>query len=107
MKCYCGQQSGEPPKRLAVSIKKYSPWQFHVYLFVDSKCTLTTLKKETTALNLCMVNHASECLESSDLKEWYCLKSEDDIADLATREDAKIEDISEASPWRNGEEWMY
>ena len=94
--------------RVGSTLEKVSPWKFdNIYRIVDSECTLATLKKESTALKPYMGNRASECLGSSDVKEWYCVKSEDNIADLATREDAKIEDISEDSPWQNGKEWMY
>ena len=101
-------QSAVMGTRLAATIKKHSPWEFdNIYRIVDSECTLATLKKETTALKPYMGNRASECLDSSNVEEWYCVKSEDNIADLATREDAKIEDISEESQWQNGKEWMY
>ena len=101
-------QSAVMGTRLAATIKKHSPWEFdNIYRIVDSECTLATLKKETTALKPYMGNRTSECLDSSNVEEWYCVKSEDNIADLATREDAKIEDISEESQWQNGKEWMY
>ena len=92
-------QSAVLGARLAATVRKHSPWKFqNVYHIVDSECTLATLKKETTALRPYMGNRASECLESSKVEDWFCVKSHDNIADLGTRENAKIEDILETSP---------
>ena len=87
---------------IAVPIAKYLPWEFgKIYCFIDSK----GLKKETTALKQYMGNQASECLKSYEVKEWHCVKSEDNIANLPQGEDVDIKDVSEESRWENGKEW--
>ena len=66
----------------------------------DSKCTLATLSKESTALKEYMGNRVSEIMASTSIYQWYHVRSAENIADLGTRKGASITDIDENSSWQ-------
>ena len=93
--------------RLSSSIQKNSIWEFEkIYHIVDSECTLAIIKKDTSALREFMGNRVAEILESTSIEQWHHVKSTDNIADLGTRNNATVDDISEKSDWQNGGPWM-
>ena len=93
--------------RLGETIKQNSIWTFSkVYHIIDSMCTLATLRNDTSALRQFMGNRVTEALETTTVDQWYHVKSDDNIADLGTRMDATVNDISEESEWQNGSRWM-
>ena len=93
--------------RLSEVIKLNSIWQLeNVVHIIDSMCTLATLRKETTALRPYMGHRVAECLDTTEARQWFAVKSADNISDLGTRMDATIKDIDENSEWQNGSCWM-
>ena len=70
----------------------------------DSKCTLATLAKDSTALKEYMGNRVAEITSHTKTSQWYHVKSSDNIADLGTRDRATIEDIEGNSAWQLGPE---
>lgn len=94
--------------RLAESIKKSTIWKFErIYHMTDSKCSLATLSKENSALGEFSGNRVAEILDSTEINQWYHIKSNDNIADLGTRENATVADVDEGSAWQIGPSWMY
>ena len=94
--------------RLAESIKKSSIWRFEkIYHMTDSKCSLATLSKESSALGEFSGNRVAEILDSTEISQWYHIKSKDNIADLGTRGNATVADVDERSAWQIGPSWMY
>ena len=94
--------------RLCKSVMKNSIWEFsEVHRIVDSECTLLTLKKDTLKLPEFQSNRVGECMESSDISEWFHTRSKNNIADLGTRNEATVQSISEESEWQRGKQWMY
>ena len=82
--------------RLSKTIQKNSIWTFNnIYHITDSKCLLGTLTKETVALGEFPGNRVTEMLETTTTDQYYHVSSEDNISDLATRENATIQDINE------------
>ena len=94
--------------RLSKSIQDNSIWKFdEIYHIVDSECLLATLRKDTDALREFMGNRVAEILDSTDVKQWYHVKSKQNISDLGTRNNSCADDISPESEWQNGKSWMY
>ena len=94
--------------RSGKSTMKNSIWKFSkVHRIVDSECTLSTLKKDTLKLPEFQSNRVGECMESSDISEWFHTRSKYNIADLGTRNEATVQSISEESEWQLGKQWMY
>ena len=89
--------------RLTKSIKTYSGLEFQeIVQVIDSVCTLAVLQNETEW----MANRAAEILSVTDVKDVYHVKSELNIADLATRTGATVQDIAPGSSWQIGTDWM-
>ena len=100
-------QSAVMGVRLSDTIRRNSIWEFEsIYHIVDSLCTLATLKKDSSALREFMGNRVAEILDTTEVKQWYHVKSEDNIADLGTRSNATVTDLRETSEWQNGRPWM-
>ena len=100
-------QSAVMAVRLSESIKRNSIWEFsNIYHIIDSLCTLATLRKNTSALREFMGNRVSEILDTTKVSQWYHVKSKENIADLGTRSNASLADISPNSEWQNGSKWM-
>ena len=72
----------------------------------DSKCTIATIAKDSSALKEYMGNRVSEIRRHSDPSQWYHARSADNIADLGTRMGATVEDLSEDSEWQLGPRWL-
>ena len=51
-------------------------------------------------------NRQAECLGYTKIPQWFHIRSEDNIADLGTKMNARVEDINEDSNWQNGHPWM-
>ena len=93
--------------RIGEVVKGNSIWEFEkVVHVIDSMCTLATLRKETAALRPWMGHRVEEILDTTSVDQWVHAKSEDNIADLGTRMNATVADISEDSEWQNGSRWM-
>ena len=75
--------------------------------FSDSRCTLATFSKDSTALNEFTGNSVDEVLNFSDTSQWFHVGSSDNIADIGTKMNAKIEDVQEGSEWQTGPRWLY
>ena len=86
-------QSAVMGVRLSDTIRRNSIWEFdNVYHIVDSLCSLATLKKDSSALREFMGNRVAEILDTTEVKQWYHVKSEDNIADLGTRSNITVTD---------------
>ena len=79
--------------RLSEITKRNSIWKFKKIYHIDSLCTLATLRKEMTALREFMGNRVSEILHTTDVYQWYHVRSENNISDLRTRSNAAVADI--------------
>lgn len=100
-------QSAVMAARLRKSIQSHTTFKLnHVILILDSTCTLELINKETSSLGEFMGNKVTEILEKSKPDEWYRAASEENIADLGTRCNTKIEDIEEGSIFQEGPRWM-
>lgn len=100
-------QSAVLGARLAKTILTYSGLEFEEIIhIVDSTCTLAILQNTTSPLKEYMGNRASEVHSISDVRRFFHIRSKQNIADLGTRTDATIADISEDSDWQRGTEWM-
>ena len=100
-------QSAVMGARLRRSITMNTTLEFNEITHVlDSKCTLAILHKETISLKEFMGNRASEVQKKTDVDEWVHTSSKDNIADLGTRKDATVEDVSKGSEWQDGKRWM-
>ena len=100
-------QSAVLAVRLGNSIVKSSGYEFRTVSYIsDSTCTLATLKKDSVALKEYMGNRVAEINASTNSKQWYHVKSRDNIADLGTRMEATAKDIAEGSTWQKGPAWL-
>ena len=72
----------------------------------DSTCTLATLSKESTVLNEFFGNRQEECLGYTSTSQWFHVPSEENVADLGTKMNSRVEDIEENSVWQNGARWL-
>ena len=48
----------------------------------------------------------AEILDTTNIEQWYHVKSKDNISDIGTRSNASVVDICEHSEWQNGSTWM-
>ena len=71
----------------------------------DSTIVLFWLHQDARPLQTAVRNGVIEVRRLTNLKDWYHVPSEANIADLGTRE-ASIDLISETSEWVNGKPWM-
>ena len=94
--------------RLSKAVQESSIWEFEeIVHIIDASCVLATLKNNTTALGEWWGNRIQECLNSTDISQWWHIRSKLNIADLGTRTNATVVDINEQSEWQNGPAWMY
>ena len=73
----------------------------------DSSCTLSILSKESTVLSEFFGNRQAEVLAYTERSQWFHVPSEENIADLGTKMNARVDDIREGSEWQVGKSWMY
>ena len=90
-------------KSISINAEMFFNRVIHI---LDSTCTLALLHKETSALGEFMGNKVSEALETTEPSQFYHTPSKENIADLGTRCNASIEDISENSAYQNGPAWL-
>ena len=72
----------------------------------DSKCTIASIAKDSTALKEVMGNCVSEITSKSKVENWFYAKSADNISDIGTRSGSTIEDIDNNSEWQLGPCWL-
>ena len=72
----------------------------------DSQVILQWLNCIKTALKMWVRNRVVEITRLVDPSFWYYVNSENMVADLGTRNGAKIEYVGTNSPWINGLPWM-
>ena len=100
-------QSAVMATRLGKAIISSCKLEFREVTYTsDSECTLATLNKDSTALKEFMGNRVAEIISLSNISQWYHVRSSHNIADLATRKGATVDDISEDSVWQNGPSWL-
>ena len=100
-------QSAVLAVRLGNSIISNCGYKFSKVSYIsDSTCTLATLKKDSVALKEYMGNRVAEINASTKTDQWYHVKSEENIADLATRMEATVKDVGEGSTWQRGPAWL-
>ena len=100
-------QSAVLNTRLAKSIQTHSGLEFEEVVHVlDSMCTMAILQNDSSALREYMGNRSAEILSSTRPEMWLHVRSKQNISDLATRNDATIDDISSDSAWQTGTDWM-
>ena len=92
--------SGEIVKR---SLKK---WHQSSIKFTDSQIVLHWLDNDEKPLKTCVRNRVNEINRFTSNYQWFYVKTSEMIADLGTRKDATIQDVSDNSKWINGYEWM-
>lgn len=93
--------------RLAETIINHSGLKFkEVYYISDSTCTIATLKKDSVALKEYMGNRVAEINASTNINQWYHVRSEENIADLGTRMTATDVDVVADSIWQRGPAWL-
>ena len=93
--------------RLAKAIINGCGLRFQEIIHIsDSKCTLATIRKDSTALKEFMGNRVAEIIECTNVSQWFYVESADNIADLGTRLGATIESISGDSQWQQGPRWI-
>ena len=100
-------QAGVMSSRLSTSVQHHMSMKFEkVVYIIDSTCTLAFLHKDTVALKEFIGPRVAEVLETSTPDDWYHVPSASNIADLATRCNATLQDISPDSEWMKGASWM-
>ena len=72
----------------------------------DSQVTLFWISDTRNPLKQWTRNKAVEIDRLAPRKDWFYIRSADNIADMGTRKGASIADISDGSHWRNGYKWM-
>ena len=93
--------------RLSKSIINSCCFNFRSVTYLsDSKCTLATLAKESTALKEIMGNRVAEVRNFTDMRQWYYVQSAENTADLCTRSGATVEDLEKNSTWQVGPKWL-
>ena len=93
--------------RLSKTIHESISFEFDDPIYIsDSTCTLATLEKDSVVLNEFTGNRVTEILSYSDPSMWFHVKSADNIADIGTRMNATVEDITETSDWQCGPKWL-
>ena len=92
---------------LSQSVQHHMSMKFgKVVYIIDSTCTLALLHKDTVALKKFVGPRVAEVLTTSSADDWYHFPSAANIADLATRCNATLQDISPDSQWMRGASWM-
>ena len=71
----------------------------------DSTITLYWIVQDQRALQTYVRNSVIEIRRFSDISQWYHISTDNNIADLGTRE-AEVTDIAEKSEWQDGKLWM-
>ena len=100
-------QSAVLATRLSKSIIEHSNLEFdNVVHILDSTCTLATFQNDTAVFNDFTSNRKAEVLNSTQVKQWNHIESKKNIADLGTRTNARVDDVSEKSDWQRGTSWM-
>ena len=56
-------------------------------------------------LQVSVRNAVAEIRRFTDVKDWYHIATDMNVADLGTR-GAEVDDIGTGSAWQNGQEWM-
>ena len=74
--------------------------------FSDSLVALHWISNERTSLKTWVRNRVIEINRLCNIDDWKHVKSGDMIADLGTRQTAKLSDIMEDGLWTNGYPWM-
>ena len=71
----------------------------------DSTIALYWIVQDQRALQTFVRNSVIEIRRFSDITQWYHVGTDDNIADLGTRE-AEVNDIAQTSEWQDGKSWM-
>ena len=79
----------------------------------DSKCVISALEKNATALNLFMHAHLAEIFNLRDrisqrthLEEVYHVDSSDNVANICTRRETSLSNLGPGSVWQSGSLWL-
>ena len=72
----------------------------------DSQVSLFWISSTSNPLKQWTRNKTVEIDRLAPRKEWFYIRSADNIADMGTRKGASIADILDGSHWRNGYKWM-
>ena len=85
-----------------LALKDYIKDRVH---FTDSQVVLYWLSNMNAELNQWIRNRVNEVNRLTDIKSWFYIRSENMLADIATRKGVKISDIGPDSQWINGQDW--
>ena len=72
----------------------------------DSQVSLFWISSTSNPLKQWTRNKTVDIDRLAPRKDWFYVRSADNIADMGTRKGASIADISDGSHWRNGYKWM-
>lgn len=92
--------------RMAKFIVQSSSYTFtRIFMITDSTIVLGQLMHEPCRFDTWVANRIDEVQQITNIDDWYFTRSENNIADIATR-GALPEDIGKDSRWQNGAEFM-
>ena len=86
-----------------LALKDHIKFRYH---FTDSQVVLCWLSNINLELNQWVRNRSNEVNRLTDIKSWFYVKSENMLADIATRKGATVSDVAPDSTWVVGQEWM-
>lgn len=94
--------------RLAESISNAVNFEFKKrYFFTDSTAALGMIKGECASFQEFVGTRTGEIKSKSDPdKEWFWIPTDQNLADMGTREDVKPKDIEKGSVYQCGLPWM-
>ena len=72
----------------------------------DSQIALHWISNDEKPLKQWVRNRVIEIRRFTDTSQWKYITSKNMIADLGTRKGVKLDQINQASTWRNGFDWM-
>ena len=72
----------------------------------DSTCALAQISSDSVLLNIFNSHRCSEIQQLSQPEEWRWLPTDQNIADLATRGDCSVQDVSPGCVYQTGFSWL-
>jgi hypothetical protein len=94
--------------RLASQVQEFLGLEFEKrHFFTDSSAVLGMIRAESTVFNEFVGNRVAEIKTKSEpAEEWSWLPTEQNLADLGTRETVLPQDMMQGSPYQCGLSWM-
>jgi Pao retrotransposon peptidase len=94
--------------RLAQQVEEFLGIDFETrYFFTDSSAVLGMVRSESTIFNEFVGSRVAEIKTKSEpAKEWHWLPTDQNLADLGTRDTVDPQDMMEGTVYQKGLEWM-